>query len=570
MLSSNKITFLIILHLIFAELFLCNQVVYNYTSNDISSLFLSTDDTLAIVDKKAITVSEFIKLYKDKLVKLGITDNYDLRLKYLLNLVNDELLIAEAKFRKLDKTNLAKKELNRIKIQELLNAFTTKYISPQINVTEDDLKDLFIKLNTKIKVSHLYSPTKEKADSLYNELLKGKSFEELAKENFNDPILKENGGSLGYISIDEMDPNFESAAYSMQIGEISKPVKTVKGYSIIRVEDIKQNPFTTESEFLKAHDRLKAFARKRTFENAAKQFSNSLRKKLNVKFREDALSKLYDAIKKSSLDNLIENPSGISSNDLSKFVVSSNLGNWSIETVIKELSDVPDKQRKWIHTKENLEDFIAGLINRKYIIQLAKKEKLDTTLSYKKNVEFNFDTYLLNTIENELKNQIKIYPDSIKSYYEKNINYFKTKPQMRLSSILLDDSTIVDSIKHFLEIGIPFEELAKKYSIQKIIAQRGGDLGYFTKEELGEFGNKIFSLNVGKWIGPLVYDGKYLFVKCTDFKKSEIRTFQETYEQIKKLLLTLNWLNYRDKFTASLKEKFTYKLFVQKLKELKL
>lgn len=124
-------------------------------------------------------------------------------------------------------------------MQELLNAYTIKYISPTIVINESDLQDLFVKLNTKIKVSHLYAPTKEKADLLYKELKSGKGFEDLAKENFLDPELRKNGGSLGYISIDEMDPEFEIVAYSLRVGEISQPVKTVQGYSIIRVEDIK-------------------------------------------------------------------------------------------------------------------------------------------------------------------------------------------------------------------------------------------------------------------------------------------------------------------------------------------
>ncbi|MDH7604957.1 MAG: peptidylprolyl isomerase, partial [Melioribacter sp.] len=193
-------------------------------------------DTIAIVNNKIIYLDDFVNLYRDKKSKLGLTDSYDLRLKYLLNLVYDELLIAEAKAENLDKTDDAKKELERIKTQEILNAFSSKHISTKINITDDELIDLFIKLNTKIKVRHLYAPTKSKADSLYRELINGKSFEELAKENFNDPVLKESGGLLGYISIDEMDPEFEKTAFALNVGEISKPVKTVMGYSIIKVE----------------------------------------------------------------------------------------------------------------------------------------------------------------------------------------------------------------------------------------------------------------------------------------------------------------------------------------------
>lgn len=63
-----------------------------------------TDDTLAVINKKIITADDFIKSYKDKLTKIGLNDNSETRQKYLMNLVNDELLIAEAKKEGLDKT----------------------------------------------------------------------------------------------------------------------------------------------------------------------------------------------------------------------------------------------------------------------------------------------------------------------------------------------------------------------------------------------------------------------------------------------------------------------------------
>ncbi|MDP3149790.1 MAG: peptidylprolyl isomerase, partial [Ignavibacteria bacterium] len=241
-------------------------------------------DTLAIIDKKIITLNEFQKYYNEKMLKIGLMDNGDTRIKYLQNLVDDELLLSDAKKRGIDKTKSALAELERIKTQELLNAFSKQFIEPAISISEQDIKNMYIKMNTKIKVKHLYASTLYEAEKLYDRLNKGKTFDELAKEIFHDETLKENGGDLGYISIDEMDPNFEEAAFSMKVGDISKPIKTVTGYSIIKVEDIKQNPFVIESEYLKAHDRIKAFVTKRVYEEAAKTYTTNLKKELDIKF----------------------------------------------------------------------------------------------------------------------------------------------------------------------------------------------------------------------------------------------------------------------------------------------
>jgi parvulin-like peptidyl-prolyl isomerase len=543
-------------------------LIYFFTGYSFNSSFCadnSKNDTLALVGKKVITTEDFITSYKDKIARIGLTDNGETRINYLMNLVSDELLIAESRNRGLDKTEVAQKEYKRIWLQELLNAYSLKHISPNISVTEEDLIELFTKLNTKIKVRHLYAPTKEKADLLYDELISGKKFEELAKENFEDYELRNNGGSLGYISVDEMDPDFEKAAYSMRIGEISKPVKTVQGYSIIRVDDIKSNPLLTENEFLKARDRLNAFARKRKYEEAAKKFAEALNNKLNVVLNDKVIAKIYNVLQKKPYVDITETPSMMLQENLNEIVVYSELGNWDLETLINEMSLVSEKQKKFIRTRENLEDLISGLVNRKYIEQEAVKEKLDKTPSFYKNVEFNFDTYLLTTIEEELKRQIYISPDSIKSYYSKNINLFKTKPAVRLSSILVDNSVNADSIELLLEKGILFEELSKKYSVQTLTSEDGGDMGFFKEDELGELANSLFALTIGQWAGPFSDFDKYVFLKCTDLKGSTTMSFDESKREIKETLVSFEWFNVRDQFVESLKNDISYWLYPQKL-----
>lgn len=530
----------------------------------------SNQDTLAVIDHKVISSSDFISSYKEKLTRIGLTDNGETRLGYLMNLVTDELLIAEAKNKGYDKTETAKKEYKRICLQELLNAYTIKYISPTIVINESDLQDLFVKLNTKIKVSHLYAPTKEKADLLYKELKSGKGFEDLAKENFLDPELRKNGGSLGYISIDEMDPEFEKVAYSLRVGEISEPVKTVYGYSIIRVDDIKINPLITENEFLKAKERLKAFARKRAFEEASKEFSKSLNQQLEVRLNDELIDKIYNSLQENPFPNLLETSSSISKKNLKNIAVYSKLGKWDLQTLINEMSTATEKQEKQLRTKENLEDFIRGLVNRKFIEQKAIEEQLDKTPAYIKNVEFNFNTYLLSAFEDEMKKKISVSPDSVKEYYLKNINQFKTEPLIRLSSILLDNSNMADSVKHLLESGILFEELAKKYSTQTFVAENGGDLGYYKKDELDDLAENVFELKIGQWSGPYSDTNKYVFLKCTDLKPSLTKSFEESKEEIEKNLSSLEWYKIRDEVVISLKEEIECKVFLKKLYEIKI
>jgi len=528
-------------------------------------------DTLAIIGNRVITANTFIKLFNEKLVKIGLRDNSNARLGYLLNLVDDEVLIHRAKQEKLDRTGKAIRKKRSIVIQELLNAYLEKHISRKDLVTENDLRDLFVKMNRKIKVSHIYAKTIKTADSLFHQLSQGASFNEIAKRTFTDPELKEHAGSLGYISIDEMDPEFEKTAFEMQIGEISHPIKTVQGYSIIRVEDIKENPFVTESEYAKSRERLRGFAQKRKYEELVKQWTRALRSKLHLRFNTSWVNKLYMMSQEYSTGYMLENTSLMLNHfELRETVVTSSLGKWNVEEVISELSKTGDWQRSWIHTEENLEDFIAGLVLQKHLVREARKEKLDRAPSFRMKVQNAFETYLLSTLEDRIRDQITIPSDSLYSYYIKHKDDFIIPEEMRISAILVDDALRQDSVRRQLEHGIPFSESAKQYSIQTATAERGGDLGYFRRKDLGDIGGKIFSLKTGEWTGPLVEDNKYLFVKCTDQKEAIQRSFEESKREIEDVLISMTWIDSRHEYVESLKKKITWRVFPEKLQAMAL
>jgi peptidyl-prolyl cis-trans isomerase D len=64
----------------------------------------------------------------------------------------------------------------------------------------------------------------------------GADFAKTAEEYSEDPGSAANGGDLGFFGAGMTDPEFENAAYGLEEGEISEPVRTVFGYHVIRRE----------------------------------------------------------------------------------------------------------------------------------------------------------------------------------------------------------------------------------------------------------------------------------------------------------------------------------------------
>ena len=66
----------------------------------------------------------------------------------------------------------------------------------------------------------------------------GEDFADLAREFSEDPGSANQGGSLGEVERGVMVPTFEAALFSMEVGQLSQPVKTPFGWHLIKLDSI--------------------------------------------------------------------------------------------------------------------------------------------------------------------------------------------------------------------------------------------------------------------------------------------------------------------------------------------
>lgn len=95
----------------------------------------------------------------------------------------------------------------------------------------------FIVLTTKPSDED-YAEGKVLIDRIYNRVVAGESFKQLAVKYSEDPGTANIGGSLGVFSRGVMVPEFEQAAFALRPGQVSKPVKTSFGWHIIKCEEV--------------------------------------------------------------------------------------------------------------------------------------------------------------------------------------------------------------------------------------------------------------------------------------------------------------------------------------------
>ncbi len=80
----------------------------------------------------------------------------------------------------------------------------------------------------------------QRADSIYNAIMKGAKFEDMAKQYSQDYGSAQRGGVIGWIQHGQTLPKFDETAFALKDGEVSKPVLSEVGYHIIKLSGRKQ------------------------------------------------------------------------------------------------------------------------------------------------------------------------------------------------------------------------------------------------------------------------------------------------------------------------------------------
>ena len=86
----------------------------------------------------------------------------------------------------------------------------------------------------KIKCSHILVKKQSEAIAILDRIRQGEKFGKLARELSVDSGSAKRDGNLGYFSRGKMVKEFETAAFNLEVGKISEPVKTQYGYHIIK------------------------------------------------------------------------------------------------------------------------------------------------------------------------------------------------------------------------------------------------------------------------------------------------------------------------------------------------
>lgn len=184
---------------------------------------------------------------KNKNVKTPQIDHLP---KQVFEILIKEIYVEKELIRKAGKSKISRSKEVRDRIEDSKNKILRENYLDQLikrEVTEKKINGKYLELTNKLAgkkeylIYHILSKSEKESKKIRKKLKSKKSslekFSKLAKKHSIDKESADKGGNLAYILEDNLIKEILEIVTSLDVGEISMPIKTQFGWHLIRIEN---------------------------------------------------------------------------------------------------------------------------------------------------------------------------------------------------------------------------------------------------------------------------------------------------------------------------------------------
>lgn len=451
-----------------------------------------------------------------------------------------------------------------------MEEYQRRFIYDRIQLSEQAVREVFRRSNSSVRASHLLAQTPQEAENLYNRLQAGESFESLAREVFQNPALRTSGGDLGFISMDEMDLAFEDAAFSMQPGEISRPVRTTTGYSIIKVTEVVEAPILTEFQFAQQRRNLEQVARYQEQERATRHDLSQVLEQLQWNTAE--VDRLWDMIQSdrnayvTSDVSLSELPVQVDETTRERVLAGYRGFQFTINDFLIESYYTPAERRAQMRSKEDFLAQLEGMAYRNYALGLVRNHPgLDMDF-INESINETFYGYLFERFENDLDTKISVSDAAIRAKFNEDPSIFVQPVMLDMSEIALTDAELAGEVYTRLKSGASFQQMLRQYGADTATKQNDGHIGNLPITQFGSMASALGSIRPGEVAGPFqVATNYYIILKCNARTESRPLSFEEAEPKVREFMFSNERQRVRDGLIQDLRSRYNARIDMNRL-----
>jgi peptidyl-prolyl cis-trans isomerase C len=198
------------------------------------------------------------------------------------------------------------------------------------------------------------------------------------------------------------------------------------------------------------------------------------------------------------------------------------------------------------------ENVLAFLIDMKIVAKAAEDKKVENSEDFKKRLTFSRNRLLMDSLLAS-EGKAATTDEAMKKVYEDASKQITGEQEVHARHILVETEDEAKAVEEELKKGADFAELAKKKS-KDPGASDGGDLGFFTKEQMvPEFSTVAFSLEPGKISDPVKSQFGWHVIKVEEKRNRKAPEFDQVKAQIETYVTRKAQADYVAKLRADAK-----------------
>ncbi|MBD3223761.1 MAG: hypothetical protein GF313_03480 [Caldithrix sp.] len=336
--------------------------------------------------------------------------------------VEDFYFIAEGYTRKLDEDSAFIAELKKEKRKRLIqpNGPLYQQVMPDsITVTEPEIKRAYEKTQFEYKIADIWLTNPSIADSLYEVLMKGANFADIARAHSADRRSSIKGGEVPrHFTSLQLGDKLGPVVSDLSVNQISRPVQVNNAFHIIQLLDkrkVEQKPLAQMRDQL-----VKNIKRQKT--NAFIQsYIDSLYDAYEVQVNSQFIDNILNAfVRESQLVYEIQEQKV--PNDVAEAVfVNFNEGKWTVAEFIEKYNKAQGADRIFLKTEEDVQRFVRQTVVYDLMFLEALKLELDQTQKFTRAFEMVKEDKLQRYTKNQLiYSTIDIDMDDLRAYYDQH------------------------------------------------------------------------------------------------------------------------------------------------------
>jgi len=216
------------------------------------------------------------------------------RRQFVENLIMNDLLFQEGQQSGIENDPEIERQVADLRKRLVVQRIMRKYQAPP-TISDDEVRAYYdanpnLYSTTQVAASHILVKDEEAAKQIRAELEEHPDrFAALATEKSTDTGSAKKGGELGLFGQGRMVPEFDKAAFSLQPGQISQPIKTRYGYHIIKVTERKEGE---RKPFDQVKEQIRTTLRNQRLQEQVDGHFNELKKGADVKIDDEALARV--------------------------------------------------------------------------------------------------------------------------------------------------------------------------------------------------------------------------------------------------------------------------------------